>query len=306
MPRRLWRYQDARWIRQLLPAYDNDMSLAKRQLTWLKEKTQNPKILDHHVRDRAFRHKPLQYILGTQPFGELDIVTRPPTLIPRWETEEWVHRLIDILLPHLLLLKKNNKKTAPFRILDLCTGSGCIGLSLATQLPSCHIVAIDISKEAILLAQENYKINHAQVLQQNSMIEFKQLDIFAQNAMETMMLRDQSPFDLIVSNPPYVTMDEYQSLDPDVKEWEDPRALVANEQGMAIHQRIIELANNGLLLRSSQQEEEDRKIPRLVMEFGGTHQVKPLKQMIMKDKILFKDVQVWKDLADKDRVVIAM
>ena len=83
MPRRLWRYQDTRWIRRLLPACDNDISLAKRQLTWLKEKTNNPRLLDQHVHDRVVRHKPLQYILGTQPFGELDIVTRPPILIPR-------------------------------------------------------------------------------------------------------------------------------------------------------------------------------------------------------------------------------
>ncbi|KAI9496011.1 S-adenosyl-L-methionine-dependent methyltransferase [Zychaea mexicana] len=304
MPRRLWRHQDSRWIRRLLPACDNDVSLARRQLTWLKEKTRNPTLLDRHVYDRVVRHKPLQYILGTQPFGDLEIVTRPPVLIPRWETEEWVHRLIDILLPHVKA-KSQGAQERPFRVLDICTGSGCIALALAAHLPPhrTQIIATDISDDAIALAQHNYHDNKSLI--QNH-VDFQQVDVFS-DAMQRM-----DPFDLIVSNPPYITFDDYKDLDPDVKQWEDVRALVADEDGMAVHRRIVELASNGLLLRSSKLQRQGKgessittttriPIPRLAMEFGGTHQAVSLKRMM---KPMLNDVQVWKDLAGKDRVVV--
>ncbi|KAI8148146.1 S-adenosyl-L-methionine-dependent methyltransferase, partial [Fennellomyces sp. T-0311] len=206
---------------------------AKRQLFWLKEKTSDPVILNRQVQDRVVRHKPLQYILGSQPFGDLDIVTRPPVLIPRWETEEWVYRLIDLILPQL------RHKKESFRVLDICTGSGCIALALATHLPNASIFATDLSTDAIDLAQHNHQI-HASLIR-NSVLRFKQIDVFDDQAMNL------DPFDLIVSNPPYITRDEYEHLDPDVKQWEDVRALVADQEGTAIHRRIATLASNGLL-----------------------------------------------------------
>ena len=136
------------------------------------------------------------------------------------------------------------------------------------------------------------------------------MDVFAHDALEKMMLQGNKGFDLIVSNPPYITFDEYKDLDPDVKQWEDSRALVAEEQGTAVHRRIVELASQGLLCKQEEENEEKdgfekAMIPRLVMEFGGTHQVEPLKRMMM-DKKLFQEIQVWKDLAGKDRVIVGI
>ncbi|KAG2219206.1 hypothetical protein INT45_013072, partial [Circinella minor] len=156
----------------------------------------------------------------------------------------------------------------------------------------------------ITLSKENYQENISKI-QGATTIEFKQVDVFDHNALEKMMLQGNKGFDLIVSNPPYITLDEYKHLDPDVKQWEDSRALVAEEQGMAVHRRIIELASQGLLNKQEQEETEKSRIPRLVMEFGGTHQVEPLKQM-MSDKNLFQDIEIWKDLAGKDRVIVGI
>ncbi|KAG2219205.1 hypothetical protein INT45_013071, partial [Circinella minor] len=199
-----------------------------------------------------------------------------------WETEEWVHRLIDKTIPY--------KKNKPFHIFDICTGCGYIALSLATHVSHCNILATDISQKAITLSKENYQENISKI-QGATTIEFKQVDVFDHNALEKMMLQGNKGFDLIVSNPPHITLDEYKHLDPDVKQWEESRALVAEEQGMAVHRRIIELASPVLLNKQKQEDNfEKTRVPRLVMEFGETHQVEPLKRMML-DKNLFEDIE---------------
>ena len=96
-------------------------------------------------------HKPLQYILGKVPFGDLEILVKQHILIPRPETEEWVLWLIN-----------NHKwpKDKPLNILDLCTGSGCIGLQLAKSFPFAMAVGIDSNPTAIVLAEQNKKLNN--------------------------------------------------------------------------------------------------------------------------------------------------
>ncbi|KAG0737201.1 hypothetical protein G6F22_009601 [Rhizopus arrhizus] len=234
------------------------------------------------IDQRVLQHKPLQYILGTQPFCELDIVTKPPTLIPRWETEEWTDRLIKLLYPYLTA--QNEKK---MRILDICTGTGCIALALSSQLPkgSVEIIGLDISSRAIELANHNLIVHKHRL---KNPVQFQQGDIFDNLPLS-------SSFHLVVSNPPYVTHDEYKSLDPDVKNWEDPRALVADNQGTCVHRRIIDVAKHNKPFASG--------LPRIVMEMGGTHQIDLLSRAL--DKNGYLDIQVWKDLAEKDRVIIA-
>lgn len=105
----------------------------------------------------------------------------------RWETEEWVHRLLPML---------KEDESASLHILDICTGTGCIALSLAAHLKNANIFATDVSEDAIALAKHNQDI-HASKLK--STVDFKLLDIF-DDAMSTM-----GPFDLIVSNPLYYT-----------------------------------------------------------------------------------------------------
>lgn len=175
-------------------------------------------------------------------------------------------------------------KSNPFKVLDVCTGSGCIALAMAKHLPkdSAKILGLDISSEAISLANQNLKVHKLSIQNQ---VQFQEKDIFDFDAEE--------PFDLIVSNPPYITNEEYDALDPDVKDWEDSRALVADEAGTRVHKRVIQVARKC---------HSTEGVPRLIMEMGGTHQVDTLSQEMQLNG--FKDIQVWKDLADKDRVII--
>ncbi|KAI7861892.1 S-adenosyl-L-methionine-dependent methyltransferase [Spinellus fusiger] len=298
MPRLV--HKQTQWIRQLLPVCNNDTHFAQRQLGWLKEKVLNDhrghllplstpvltakeeQQLDTYVQQRT-ENKPLQYILGTQPFCDLDIKTRPPVLIPRWETEEWTYRLIEKIQPWVA------SQPRPFRILDICTGSGCIALALSAHLAphKADITALDIGTEAIALAHENYSHVASQL---HNPVRFLHKDIFSPQHFA-------APFDLIVSNPPYVAEEEYAVLEPDVKAWEDPRALMALENGTAVHQHIIHLAKDLMTPASG------TGLPRLLLEIGGTHQVPVLTDRLKTHG--FNALSVWKDLAEKDRVMVA-
>ncbi|ORZ22060.1 S-adenosyl-L-methionine-dependent methyltransferase [Absidia repens] len=312
------------WIRRLLPACDNDPSLAKRQLAWMKEKIISDRTthmnnnttsltltktemdrLDTFITQRVDHHKPLQYILGTQPFYDLDIITRPPTLIPRWETEEWTYRLADLLRPYWDRQQQHRGPQRRRRILDVCTGSGCIALALAAHLPknSTNIIGVDISEKAIQLANDNYTA-HADLMNGNK-VDFQLGDIYDLEMVEQQLLGgggDDGPLDLVVSNPPYVTQDEYASLDPEVKQWEDRRALVADDLGTHLHRRLIELVAHNKIKWDAPSAANDG-LPSIVMEIGGTHQVSSLQQAL--DAHGFDNIKVWKDLAGKDRVILA-
>ncbi|KAI8979308.1 S-adenosyl-L-methionine-dependent methyltransferase [Mycotypha africana] len=175
----------------------------------------------------------------------------------------------------------------PVRILDLCTGTGCISLALAKKLPknTVEITGIDISAAAIALAKENFAL-HKESL--NNPVTFEQKDIFQLDS------HDVEPYQLFVSNPPYVTHDEYATLEPCVRDWEDKRALVADEQGTSIHKRIIDLS------RHSKPYAENT--PYVFMEIGGAHQVKVLMQTMQQAGL--HNISIWKDLADRDRVIV--
>ncbi|MCX5923278.1 MAG: peptide chain release factor N(5)-glutamine methyltransferase [Candidatus Dependentiae bacterium] len=169
-------------------------------------------------------HMPLAYILGFVPFLDLKIHIKPPILIPRQETEQWVQELIETL---------KNKPAQNFSILDIGTGSGCIALAIAKQFPLAHITAIDINRSALELARHNSKTNGI------SNITFIQSDLFAS-------IPSGSRFDLIVSNPPYIDPSMIHSLSKQVKDWEDHAALFADNQGMAIIDKILQQADDFL------------------------------------------------------------
>ncbi len=169
--------------------------------------------LEKLVHELAVLHKPLQYILGSVPFGSLELFVQQPTLIPRPETEEWVHNLI-------IFLKDKNIKS----ILDIGTGTGCIALALANALPEAQIVGVDIAPEAVVLARKNQEHNNIQ----NS-------TFLLSNLFESIT----GVFDIIVSNPPYIAPKSYKTLSDTVKNWEDKNALVAKNNGLWILKKII-------------------------------------------------------------------
>src|SRR5205085_8067502 len=147
---------------------------------------------DEHSRYQAAlaeraRGVPAQYITGHQEFWGLDLIVSPAVLIPRPETEHVVETALDVIRSWH---PERNAGTA-FRIADVGTGSGCIALALATELPHAHITALDISSAALGVARAN-----AERLELASRIQFVESDLFS--AVEG------EPFDMVVSNPPYI------------------------------------------------------------------------------------------------------
>lgn len=179
------------------------------------------------VKRRAQR-EPLQHILGETDFFDLKLKTDRRGLIPRPETEL------------LLELVTQSVATAPARILDLGTGTGAIALALAKFWPEAAVVAVDRSADALALAREN-----AQKLVLADRVRFVDSDWFA-------ALAGEAPFDLIVSNPPYLTAAEVAAAEPEVREHDPVTALVAARDGRADLETIIRhappfLASGGLL-----------------------------------------------------------
>lgn len=163
-------------------------------------------------------HKPLAYIIGFVPFLDLKIKVKAPILIPRVETEEWVHKIIQDFAPHQDQIKN---------ICDMGTGSGCIALALAKHFPNAHITAVDINDQALSLAQQNAILNNIKN------ITFVHSNLFSQ-------LLSNIQFDLIVSNPPYIDFKHHATMKPQVTKWEDAQALFAQDQGLAIITTILQ------------------------------------------------------------------
>ncbi|TPX58989.1 hypothetical protein PhCBS80983_g02768 [Powellomyces hirtus] len=257
--------------------------------------------LESWVHKRSVEKMPLQYILGSQPFCGFELKVKPPTLIPRWETEEWTIRIAEILHPHLQArVASPASRSNPFRILDLCTGTGCVGIGLAYLLPdnSVHVTAGDIAKSAVNLA----RINTRRVGIPPSAIDVRWVDVWGDGVMQHLGAGPdgQPQFDLVVSNPPYVTPEEYANLDDNVRLWEDHGALVAEKNGTAFHERIAKCASK-FLLRKDAHGGKCHGLPRIVLEIGESQGAAVAKFV---EAAGFQNVQVWQDLAKADRCVV--
>jgi release factor glutamine methyltransferase len=171
------------------------------------------------------RRKPLQYILGRTSFRELELRTDPRVLIPRPETEELVEAVLQ---------RVREGGAADLSALDVGTGSGAIALSLAREGPFRRVVATDRSPEALEVAREN-----ARTAGLDGRVEFREGRLF-----ETVEAAER--FHVVVSNPPYVTEEEFRGLQPEVRDWEPREALVAEEGGTAVLDALVEGAGRVL------------------------------------------------------------
>ena len=197
------------WILQALTGQKKEQFLARSFDDLSQQQLDN---LDSWMKRLTEKNEPLQYVLGSVPFLELEILVEPPILIPRPETEELCADLIE------QLQKLNNQK---LNILDIGTGSGCIALAIAHALPNAQVYAIDISQDALKLAQTNAQHNNIKN------VTFINSNIFNE-------IPSGLKFDLIISNPPYISEKEWEDLDDSVTQWEDRFALVAQNKGLAI------------------------------------------------------------------------
>lgn len=212
------------------------------------------------IKKRA-EHIPLQYITGEQEFMGLTFHVNSNVLIPRQDTETLVEEALKIVKPGM-------------SVLDMCTGSGCIIISILKNVPNIEGVGIDISKQALIVAKENARINEVAV-------EFERSNLF-ENVSDK--------FDVIVSNPPYIPTNDILGLMPEVADFEPREALDGSEDGLEFYRRIIDECKNYL--------KEDGYI---LFEIG-CEQGADVSGML--NQAGFKDVRVVKDLARNDRVVI--
>ena len=207
-----------------------------------KQLTQDTIKTYHSWIQRLIKNEPLQYITGTIEFYGLGLVITPAVFIPRSETE----RVVDIALQIL-------KTVISPKILDVGTGSGCIAIALANELPEASVTGIDIDPNMLKLAQKNadlHKINN---------IIFKQMDIQKEIPKES--------YNLIVSNPPYIPLNEISDLEKNIKDFEPHIALTDGADGLTFYHRLASVASK--ILHSNGY---------LIMEVGqGNHPQKALK-----------------------------
>lgn len=226
-----------------------------------KEKIQNYRRM---IEKRASRI-PLQQILGSQEFMELEFYVNEHVLIPRQDTET----LVELVLQE----QQGQEK----KLLDVCTGSGCIAISLAVKGDYQSVTATDLSKEALKVAERN-----AQTHQKH--IKFYRGDLFA-----ALPQSEAGTFDIITSNPPYIPTAVIATLEPEVREHEPMMALDGTEDGLEFYRRIAENAGNWLKPGGA-----------IYLEIGYD-QGEAVSGLLQKAG--FQDVRIVKDLPGKDRVV---
>lgn len=209
---------------------------------------------------------PIEHITHQKEFMKLNFFVDENVLIPRQDTEILVEEVIEIS-------KKINAK----KILDLCTGSGAIGVSLAKYLSNCGITAVDISKKALQIAKKNAIINEVE-----KQITFISSDLFSN--------LESQKFDIIVSNPPYIKSNDIQNLEEQVKK-EPHLALDGGEDGLQFYKKIIKESYKYLVPKGY-----------LCLEIGYNQKDEVIELIDNENK--FEETYAKKDLYNNDRIVI--
>ena len=264
--------QYAWWILEALIGKKQADILAQSELTLTDQQVAD---LERWIIDMVDKHMPIAYLIGWVPFADLTIKVKPPILIPRPETEEWVLNLINHYQP---------LKHASLSILDLCSGTGCIALALAHAFPAAHVVGTDINEDAVLLARDNAQHNKIHN------VTFVHCDLYSK--------LPHAAHDVIVSNPPYIDQRAWHTLDASVTTWEDRRALIATDYGLAIIKQIIAQAPE--YLRFNHALDAYQLLPNVIIEIDENQGELVAQEMKNASMV---NIVVHQDLAEKDRVV---
>lgn len=238
-----------------------------------KEISNSQKKEIYDITERLLRYEPIQYILGNAYFYGLRFTVNKHTLIPRPETEELVDHII----------RENQPDNKDITILDIGTGSGCIAVTLAKYLPRSTVFALDISSEALKVAERNAKQLNT------TRISFICADILSPDSFE---LQDNS-VDMIVSNPPYVMEKEKAVMQKNVLDYEPDTALfVPDNNSLLFYTAIARLGKTKL-----------RKGGSIYFEINAQCHVEMLEMM---KKEGYRDIELMKDLPGKDRFLKAI
>ncbi len=206
-----------------------DADLIARFYLYANEETER---LADELLSRRLRGEPLAYIAGAWEFYGLKMIVNPSVLIPRIDTETLVFTALELL---------RGDNTEP-RIPDLWCGSGCIGVALAHELPAARVYLADISPDALSVARKNVALHRLG----------NRCVCMDADALSPPPLR-MSGFDMITCNPPYITADEMEALDPSVRDWEPALALDGGEDGLVFYRSVLEhwksvLRDDGILI----------------------------------------------------------
>ena len=218
------------------------------------------------IKRRGLR-EPLQYIIGKVEFYGLEFIVNENVLIPRPETELLVEEIIT-----------RSDKNEELKILDVGTGSGNIAIVLSKNLPNANIVSIDISHHTIKIAEQNAILNNI-----NGKLIFQNVDV-----LDFKVPTDQK-FDIIVSNPPYISINDYSSLEKELLEHEPKIALTDNNDGYSFYESISALSKSWLTDGG-----------KLYFEIG-INQVERVKKSMLKNG--FENIVILKDYSGIERII---
>ena len=224
---------------------------------------------------RAAEQEPIEYLAGTAHFFNLEFEVNRDVLIPRPDTET--------LVENVLQLSRNTAGMESPRVLDLCTGSGCIAAAIGHHLKNAVVIAIDISEKAVAAARRN-----VERLGLAGRVTVEAGDLYQPLAGTV----DAQPFQLIVANPPYIATTLIESLDRSVKDYEPLQALDGGLDGLSLHRRILDGAADRLVSGGRVYLEIAFDQGPLAIEMAGGYAD-------------FEDVRVLKDHGGNDRVLTA-
>lgn len=220
------------------------------------------------------KQRPIQYILGETTFYGLSFLVNENTLIPRPETEELVELIIKSF--------ESSVSGSGLKILDIGTGSGCIAISLAKNIPNAAVFAIDVSEEALDTAKKNAELNKVAI----DFISTNILDVVTLSAVAGL----DKQFDIIVSNPPYVRNLEKDEIKPNVLEYEPHLALFVDDiDPLLFYRKIAELAIKNL--------NPNGKLYFEINQYLGKETIKLL------EDFGFRNVELKKDIYGNDRII---